>query len=431
MEIINMSKKYLLILISLLTFFSNIAVAETVTGQHSFEFHGYFRGGLGLSDGGDTQTHFQAPGARAAYRLGNEPDTNLELQLNYNYELNSSENKEAHVKGIFMLDGYKAHGDSNNFSVDHLAQGYLSFNQFFTSDVKMWLGRRYYDRKDIHILDHTWLNPGQGSQSGFGVEDLNAGSGKLNIAMFRYEDTFDITTTSYLINSTTVDLRWHDLTVGSLTALTLWAGLTNRDELASLNYNSESGYGLGGWLDYKSPAITNTTAFIYQTGPAITQGDYNAKPVREDLGWDLDNASVLEVSNTLTYKSLPDYSVQWTLLFRQEDHGQAGNSEIDWLSTGARPVIYFSQHINLAFEAGVDFVDDKINNRSGTLSKLTTALQLSADRGFYSRPVMRFFVTYANWSDEFKGLIGNVPGDAPYTEETQGWSIGAQAEVWW
>ena len=425
-----MSKRFSLVLIWFFTSFNCMAL-DIVTGQHSLEFHGYFRGGLGLSEGGDTQTHFQAPGTRATYRLGNESDTNLELQLSYNYELNQPENKDAHIRGIFMIDGYKAQGDSNNFSVDHLAQSYLSFNQFFSSDVKMWLGRRYYDRKDIHIMDHTWLNPGQGSQAGFGVEDLRTGSGKLNVALFRYEDTFDITTSSYLINSTSVDLRWHDLTIGSQSSLTLWAGIANRHELASLNYNNESGYGIGGWLDYITPTIKNTAVLLYQTGPAITQGDYNAKPVREDLGWVLDNASILEVSNTLTYKSLPDYSVQWTVLYRQEDHGQASNSEIDWISTGVRPVIYFSQHINLAFEAGIDYVDDKINNRSGTLSKLTTALQLSANRGFYSRPVMRFFVTFADWSDDFKGLIGNTPGDAPYVDETQGWSIGAQAEVWW
>jgi len=404
---------------------------DLLTGQHSLEFHGYFRGGLGLSDGGSTQAHFQAPGTRATYRLGNEADTNLELQLNYNYELNQPDNNNAQVQGIFMLDGYKAQGESNELSADHLAQAYLSFDHFFKSDTKVWLGRRYYDRKDINILDHTWLNPGQGSQAGFGIEDLKIGKKNLNIAIFRYEDNFDISGTSYLINSTNIDLRLNSINISSDIALTLWGNLTTRHEHASLNYKDESGYGLGGWVDYKTAKIKNTTAFIYQTGSAITQGDYNAKPVREDLGWDLDNASIIELSNTVTYQALPVYSVQWTLLFRHENHGQSNNADFDWVSTGARPVFYFSKHLNLAVEAGIDYIDDKINDRSGTLSKLTTALQISANRGFYSRPVMRFFVTFADWGDDFKGLIGNTPGDAPYADETQGWSVGAQAEVWW
>lgn len=118
-------------------------------------------------------------------------------------------------------------------------------------------------------------------------------------------------------------------------------------------------------------------------------------------------------------------------MYRQEDHGTAGNSKFNWASTGVRPIFYFSKHVNLAFEAGIDYIDDKIANRKGSLTKFTTALQLSADRGFFSRPVLRVFVTLADWSDALKGSIGNEPGNAPYATETQGWSVGAQAEVWW
>ncbi|MCK4707120.1 MAG: carbohydrate porin [Gammaproteobacteria bacterium] len=105
----------------------------------------------------------------------------------------------------------------------------------------------------------------------------------------------------------------------------------------------------------------------------------------------------MEINNTLTQEFLPDYSVQWTLLLRQEDRGVAGNSKVSWYSIGARPIFYFSKHINLAFEVGIDNIDDEINNRSGTLSKLTTALQISAAPGFKSRPVLRFFITLADW----------------------------------
>ena len=81
-----MLKIQYLILIILYFPFSSYAT-DIITGQHSLEFHGYFRGGLGFSDGGSTQAKFQAPGTRASYRLGNESDTNLELQLNYKYDI--------------------------------------------------------------------------------------------------------------------------------------------------------------------------------------------------------------------------------------------------------------------------------------------------------------------------------------------------------
>ena len=54
----------------------SVSSIEIITGQQSLEFHGYFRGGLGMSEHGETQAKFQAPGARAKYRLGNEPENN-------------------------------------------------------------------------------------------------------------------------------------------------------------------------------------------------------------------------------------------------------------------------------------------------------------------------------------------------------------------
>ena len=44
---------------------------------------------------------------------------------------------------------------------------------------------------------------------------------------------------------------------------------------------------------------------------------------------------------------------------------------------------------------------------------------------------MRFFITLADWDDEFIGLVGNIPGDAPYGNDSNGWTLGAQTEVWW
>ena len=49
------------------------------TRLKSFEFHGYFRSGYGLNSRGGKQVAFQAPGADAKYRLGNEAETYAEL----------------------------------------------------------------------------------------------------------------------------------------------------------------------------------------------------------------------------------------------------------------------------------------------------------------------------------------------------------------
>jgi maltoporin len=46
---------------------------------------------------------------------------------------------------------------------------------------------------------------------------------------------------------------------------------------------------------------------------------------------------------------------------------------------------------------------------------------------FMSRPVIRAFVTYASWSDDFVGLIGGTD----FANESDGLTAGMHMEVWW
>jgi maltoporin len=41
--------------------------------------------------------------------------------------------------------------------------------------------------------------------------------------------------------------------------------------------------------------------------------------------------------------------------------------------------------------------------------------------------VLRLFMTYANWSNGFRGLVGGIP----FEDRTIGLSYGVQAETWW
>ncbi len=76
------------------------------------------------------------------------------------------------------------------------------------------------------------------------------------------------------------------------------------------------------------------------------------------------------------------------------------------------------------FELGHDYVSNE--NVSGGLTKLSAALQLGTKPGYWSRPVLRLFVTVAAWDDEFRGQIG---GDV-FADDTFGWTVGIQGE-WW
>ncbi|MDH5377714.1 MAG: carbohydrate porin [Gammaproteobacteria bacterium] len=399
--------------------------------SEELSYHGYFRGSMGTSDQGATQAKFQAPGARAKYRLGNEPDFNAELQLNYRHSLPKVESSDSSIQSVFMFDGFKNEGETSDFTVGHIAQVYFVYEGLLPREAQLWIGRRYYQRKSIHIMNHFWLNPGQNSHAALGLENFRLGSSQLDLAVFRNEDRFTVSNSDYLINNTVLDIRLKQLNLSSSLNGTLWGQVAARHPMEGLNYGGKWGQALGGWLDYRFSRFKGTAAALYQTGASITQSDFNPNSVREDQGWDLERARAVEINHVLDYEATPIWSFQWALLYREEERGTPGESRLTWISSGIRPVIYFTRHLNLAVEVGTDWIDDRVNHRKGQLNKFTVALQLAADRGFRSRPVLRFFITSAGWSDSFRGLVGTNPGNAPYALRTDGWTIGAQTEAWW
>lgn len=69
----------------------------------SFEFHGYFRSGYGLNSVGGEQVAFQAPGAGAKYRLGNEAETYGELIFVNNWLNPEHDSDKAWMKTEVMV----------------------------------------------------------------------------------------------------------------------------------------------------------------------------------------------------------------------------------------------------------------------------------------------------------------------------------------
>src|SRR6202044_415843 len=70
----------------------------------SFEFHGYFRSGYGLNSVGGQQVAFEAPGADAKYRLGNEAETYAELIFVHNWLNPDHATDKAWARTEFMVE---------------------------------------------------------------------------------------------------------------------------------------------------------------------------------------------------------------------------------------------------------------------------------------------------------------------------------------
>ena len=120
------------------------------------------------------------------------------------------------------------------------------------------------------------------------------------------------------------------------------------------------------------------------------------------------------------------FSVGPALVYQHTDYGNGYGTQ-DWLSAGVRPIWEINKYFSVAGEAGIDYVANTLQSKSGSLWKLTLAPQVALGNQFFSRPVLRVFVTYAQWSNAFVGEVGGQD----YQNLNSGLTYGMQMEAWW
>jgi maltoporin len=177
-----------------------------------------------------------------------------------------------------------------------------------------------------------------------------------------------------------------------------------------------------------SPDGVNKASVQFGTGAARTlnsgfetftlDGDTFIRPDHPD-SWRL------RVTENFTANLSDSFSLGPVLIYQVTDYG-GDEGKVHWASLGARPIWHFNPRVSLALEGGADWVKDDANT-DGVLYKLTLAPQVSLGGRFMSRPVIRAFVTYATWSDDFIGLIGG----RDFAEESDALTAGMHMEVWW
>src|SRR5260370_30008846 len=191
-------------------------IASLEQQAQSFEFHGYFRSGYGLNSKGGQQVAFQAPGADAKYRLGNEAETYGEFIFVNNW-LNPEHNGDkAWLKTEVMIEAntgnYASYanfpGNTGNDQF-RLREAFVRGGHILESqpDAKFWPGERYYRRQHIEINDFYPLDM---SGYGAGVEDWNLRIGKISVAYLAGARP-DIVTQNGNYAKNNIDVRLYDL----------------------------------------------------------------------------------------------------------------------------------------------------------------------------------------------------------------------------
>jgi len=412
---------------------------------------GYFRAGYGRSDQDGPQRAFGIPGV-AKYRLGNEAENYGELAFAKTFYpagvfaggagMGPNDPVARFTYRLAFSDSYNDYGSASDtdFSSPEV-WGSLANVIPGMPDAKVWAGNRFYRRHDIHIDDFTFWDMSGG---GAGIEDVPFADGKLALAwigdgaqssIYGYVDQPDPLNQAGF-SKTNIDLRYYD-----------WKFLGGTGELGLIYSNASSGLdangnhtpdsdGLAlnlirtdqGFLDPKS---LHKLSLQVGTGPAktFTSGfDTFTTATGTYIRPDPNESWRGRLTDQLVIKPADHFSLGTAFVYQYTDFGDRAPDQ-HWLSGGIRPIWHITDHFNIAFEGGVDWVSDVLNGSGdgGTLGKLTIAPQLSLGSQFLSRPVLRAFVTYAAWSD---GLVGSV-GGLDYANENSGLTWGIQMETWW
>lgn len=423
--------------------------------QDFVDIGGYVRAGYGRDGQGGPQVPFQAPGALAKYRLGNEAENYGELIFGKNW----------YVPGMFALDPKQRPDGTPSGPIAH-AQVRLSFYNPYSSynssadtdfaapeawaaignvvaaqpTMKFWAGNRFYRRRDIHINDFYFYNMSGG---GGGVEDFQLPFGKAAFAWIGNGSESDLYTgipspetpaNRAGFSKSNWDLRLYDV------PLPLGKG-----EFGFVYAAADTG------LDQDGNSLPRTDGFFFTflhqaealfgkqgvnmlslqvgTGPAktFTSGfetfNYNGVSyIRPDPN----DSWRFRVTEHFVFQPGEHFSIGPALVYQRTDYGQGSGSQ-DWLSAGVRPIWEINKYFSLAAEGGIDYVGNTLQSKSGSLWKVTLAPQVALGNQFFSRPVLRLFVTYSQWSNAFVGEVGGQD----YQNLNSGLTYGMQMEAWW
>jgi maltoporin len=421
--------------------------------QDFFEFHGYFRAGFGRDDKGGSQVAFQAPGALSKYRLGNEAENYGEFMFAKDFyvpklfSLDSEQRPDGTPTGPIarvetMISVYNPYQDllSSSGTSFGLPEIFGSIGNVVATQpsLKFWAGSRYYRRQDIHIIDFFYYNM---SGTGGGFEDLELPFGKLAFAWIGaaqtsgFSDIFQPDPNNKAgFSKANWDLSLYDVPVP-----------LGKGEFAFVYATSDSGNDSSGRSAPGSDgaAVTflhtadgfisadgaNKVSLQFGTGPAktFTSGfETFTLPQGLFIRPDAQNSWRFRATEHFTANVNDHFSIGPAFVYQFTDYTTDGG-RVQWGSAGVRPIIHFNKYISLAFEGGGDWVQNEQANTSDWLWKLTVAPQVSLGNRFFSRPVLRAFVTYAHWGDQFRGQVGGND----YATETQGLTYGVQMEAWW
>lgn len=389
-------------------------------GIQGFEFHGYLRAGtgaaLGTAGGSAAQPCFQLAGAGSKYRLGNECENYSELEVRQKlYSFNNGLTVSADVMAsLYNPNQVFPHFNASTDGAVRLPQAYLQATNLpgLNPEARLWAGRIYYHRHDIHTIDYFYWNP---SGLGAGIDNVAINGLRYSYAFFRQDAQFQ----PRLANR-------HDFQVAGIKANRdgeIEFGLALMQKPAGVA-NGRDGFSVS--VLHKQDNLFgayNKAAIQYGQGAGNTINTVNqAFPGSSSRRW--------RFSESLLWQITSKFSGMFAAVYQ---HDSGPGYKQSWISAGVRPVYALTEHVKLQADLGHDVVNPG-KGPSRRLTKLTVGPALAMGKSFLSRPELRLFYTYAKWNKAARDAAASgtaLAGDGPFSGATHGSSIGVQLETWW
>jgi maltoporin len=398
-----------------------LAASMVASQAYAVDFDGYFRTGPGLTSKNSARACYDLGISGGHYRLGNECDLYGEFGL---AQTGTSEGVSWKAKVMFneYNNGTDIGGSASSFE-----QMYVEGKGFdIAPGTNFWIGKRFYGRKDVHILDTFFVRM---DGVGAGADQIELGGGaKLGVAAFT-SDTGSGFGDGGNGKSTNPGARLNvdvqEIPVG-MGALRVTGTYTQGRYDNATDGKGTSGFGLSLQHTVDIAALGtgsgNTLWLQFAQGSAGLDGNFGTMTAPSSVKkWRL--------VESLTWQ-LGAFGGQAVALYGQHDKDDvAGTTKFNEASIGGRASYALTRNFKLVSELG--YMQKKPDG-SGTqkLTKFTFAPTLSAGPGFWNRPELRLYVTTAKWNDAANAAAGPNGLTGLANGKTKGTSFGAQAEIW-
>lgn len=389
------------------------ALISAAVPTWAVDFGGYFRSGPGGTSVPNTSRQcYGLAGPGLKYRLGNECDTYGEFKLSEGIKSDALE-----YKATLMVNLYNPGTDtgSSSFGANQMFVEVKGFD--FAPSANFWVGKRFYGRNDVHIVDTFFTNM---SGVGAGVDSIDAGPGKLGIAYFK-TDTLGTDSKNY---GNRFHVDYYDLPVnpggklrivGTLTRAKYDAGTSGTPPVAYAAGTSGSAVSVEhNQANIGGSGINNALWLQYASGSAGLNQSFGTLDVpSSNKSWRIIESPSWQIGS---------FGGQ-ALAMYQEDKTSTGTTKSS--SLGGRASIGLARQVKLLAEVGLSSKTPS-GQSSQRLNKLTVGPALSLNDQFWTRPELRLYVTRASWNT----AAGADPANGLPTGRRSGNSYGAQVELW-